>query len=103
MFKLLILDTNERLNINKNEETFTEIAGTLDEECIELIEALTGFDQEHIAEKTLCVGQIVINLLYRLSNKKVDLKKEVAIHNAKLKGEGWELKKIYEINQLEVK
>jgi len=103
MFKLLILDKNERLNVNKNEETFAEIAGKVDEECIELIEALTSFDQEHIAEKALGVGQIVINLLYRLSNKKVDLNKEVAIHNAKLKGRGWELKRIYEIKQLEEK
>lgn len=99
MFKLYVLDKNERLNLDNNKWTSAKTR-KVEEECIELLEALTGHNQEHIAEKALDVLQVVIGLLDRLSSRNMDLKKEIEIHNAKLKGRGWEFKKTLEVRQI---
>jgi NTP pyrophosphatase (non-canonical NTP hydrolase) len=100
MIKLYVLNKNEILNLDNNKWTFAEIAGKVDEECIELVEALTSFDQEHIAEEALDVIQVAMGLLDKLSCGDMDLKKEIEIHNAKLKGRGWEFKKTLEVRQV---
>jgi len=100
MIKLYVLDKNERLNLDNSKWTFKDISRKLHEESKELREALTLTDNEHIAEKALDVIQVVIGLLDKLSNGNMDLKKEIEIHNSKLKGRGWELKRTYEIKQI---
>lgn len=100
MIKLLILDRNENLNINKNEETFIQIARKLHEESNELVEALTGYNQEHIVEEALDVIQVTINLLDRLSSRKLSLEKQINLHNMKLIGRGWTVKKEFEVKQI---
>jgi NTP pyrophosphatase (non-canonical NTP hydrolase) len=100
MIKLYVLDKNERLNLDNNKWTFTEISKKLREESFELREALVGYNQEHIAEEALDTIQVLAGLLDKLSNENMDLKKEIKIHNAKLKGRGWEVKKILEVRQI---
>ncbi len=100
MIKLYVLDKNERLNLDNNEWTFEGIADKVREESFELREALTCYNQERIAEEALDVMQVVIGLLDKLNNGNMDLKKEIAIHNAKLKGRGWKFKKILEVREI---
>lgn len=101
MIKFLILDKNERLNINKNTETVEEIIKKLNEEHKELIEALEqGTDIDHIIEEALDGIQVKANLVDRYSNKNMSLEKQINLHNMKLIGRGWEFKKEFEIKQI---
>jgi hypothetical protein len=98
MIKLLVLDRNEKLNIDKSTESFSEIAHKIGEEYRELIAEMPGYeyDLNNIAEEALDLVQVLIGLLDKLPN----LEEEIKIHNAKLKGRGWKFKKIYEIRQI---
>lgn len=101
MIKLLILDKNERLNIDKNTETFAEIIKKLNEEHEELIEALEqGTDIDHIVEELLDGIQVKANLVDRLSSRDLSLEKQINLHNMKLIGRGWEFKKKFEIKEI---
>jgi len=102
MVKLLILDKNERFNIDKNTETFAEIVKKFREEYIELTEALNkGTDIDHIVEEALDVLQLSVNLVDRLSCKDMSLEKHINLHNLKLIGRGWEIKREFEVKQIQ--
>jgi len=99
--KILILDTNERLNIDKKTETHIELAEKVKEECKELIEALHGTDMEHIVEEALDVLQLSVGLMDRAcSCKGLSLDKQINLHNMKLIGRGWDYKKMLEIQEV---
>jgi len=98
--KLFILDTNERLNIDKSKKTLVEVAEKLKEESKELVEALHCTDLEHIAEEALDVIQVTMNLLDRLESKDLSIEKQINLHNMKLIGRGWGLKKMLEVREI---
>jgi len=99
--KILILDTNERLNIDKNTETLAELEGKLNEEHDELIEALHGTDLEHIVGEAFDEIQLNVGLIYRTCIKgHLSLDKLLNLHNMKLIGRGWDYKKMLEIQEV---
>jgi len=100
---------NEELHLSNF--SLTTMAKKLNEECVEVVEAVAFYQVERIIAKgtkneylkdiiddlmqeLLDVNQMSLNMLYRLKKQQdlssVDIKKAVLKHNLKLEQRGWE-------------
>lgn len=87
--KFMILSHNERLGIDKDTETFKDIAKKHEEESKELKEELERGDKYKIAEETLDQMQICIGILDKLALEGLDIEQLVKRHNKKLVMREW--------------
>ena len=100
--KLFVLCGNYKLGIDKETETFTDIAKKLHEESSELREELTFRipDIERIASETFDTIQVCVNLLDDLKREGLDIDHAVNLHNMKLIDRGWTFKKALEVKKV---
>lgn len=87
--KFMILSHNERLGIDKNKESFKDIAKKHEEESEELKEELERGNKFKIAEETLDQMQICIGILDKLATEGMDIEQLVKRHNKKLLMREW--------------
>lgn len=69
----------------------------VDEESLELVEAIGEGDLEHIAEEALDTIQVCIGILDKLYHQGIDIQQAVDKHNRKLVGRGWAHKAVVKI------
>lgn len=96
--KLMILSHNKVLGINKEDETFKDMAENNEEEAKELKEALESEDLLKIGEETLDQIQVCIGILDKLASEGIDIDQLAKRHNKKLVMRNWREKGVVNIH-----
>lgn len=95
--KLMILDKNIKTSENNDNDSWKAISEKLEEEYLEVQEAITEANREHIAEEIFDIVQVAIRALVLLSKEKFSIEQLNRKHNRKLISRGWKEKSIINI------
>ena len=89
ILRLIVLSHNDKLGINKENESWIDIINKHNEESKEVIEAIENEQLVEIGEETLDQIQVCIGILDKLSNSGININSLITKHNQKLVNRGW--------------
>ena len=95
--RLMILDRNIKTSESNYNDSWEKISNKLEEEYLEVQEAIREADRAHIAEEIFDLLQVSIRALVLLTKEKFNIEQLNMRHNKKLVNRGWKEKKIINI------
>lgn len=95
--KLMVLGKNLITGETNNKDTWEEIAKKLEEEYLEVQEAIREGDNAHIGEEVFDLIQVLLRALVKLRKDHMDLCEANRRHNRKLVKRGWTHRNIIRI------
>lgn len=86
-----------KLMVLAKKDTWKKHSEKVEEEALELIEAIKEKDPVHIAEEALDNIQVSIGVLDKLCHEGVDIQQAIYRHNKKLVDRGWDHKAVVKV------
>lgn len=91
--KFFTRSKNEKLGIDNNKLTLSELNKKLKEETHEVEAAIENKDRDNLLEELLDTIQISANMIEKIIFDDRELENKIKEHNEKLEGRGWDKSK----------